>query len=373
MKKTKKKETQAVFSSPFDEAFKSPFETDELKIQYSSRDPQMIKNAVNELLNLRDHLIKQATFRGLRNTLTSMDNEKANIVEFDGYYAKEHTIFGGVDGDFDDHEHIYLEAKVKGKLAQKIIQKRIYKGKFPIFKYRPDITRKIEISNDENYSATMLYMLACRLSKHYIMSRISQQIKDYLQTYGKENCNIHCECQNEHYTLKLSHYEVTDAVVPEESDEITIALPDQIYQLIKTENASKEYLNLAFYDNEWETLFDYCDEVQLAVRKQIGDKTHPMRPRKPRRFINWPKLPALNSCLWKGITDVGIGALISGLVLYLPTHSSRLMEILSPESIWYDMYHELLITIGTFASLAGIFFILVGVFRIFYGHLYPER
>lgn len=280
---------ESVFASPFDEAFASPFDTEQdkqdcLNITYSMQHPEELKEKIDDVLSLRDRVLMSTTLRGCNWAYVpddEADEYKTTRVDLkdasglrDSATDLNHDLYGSFDGHIG--RSACFNGPFHGKLVGGLVSLRVNYPKYEVFEDCKQVDFRT-FKPDEIDVANTLYRTAYEMSKCYALALISTQIRDYIRLHGEENSKIRSRIKDGHYQIVMTHYETGESVVPFDSEEIMIELPDPLYAKLakKKANSHNIYANcldLSCYDGYFEKLFKNYDKYQADINDVINTR-----------------------------------------------------------------------------------------------------
>ncbi len=236
----------------------------------SQIDIKKAEDMVERALALRDNLLRATLLDGLG--YKCIKNGK-NGVYLDQFYrlgdarrlrtnCKKH--FG---------RQVFMDG-IRGRICSRVLRHRLEK----------DGSAKFWIGNTW-YTATdmadILYVSACKASKYLEIARITDQIREYRLTYGKQNTSFQVGFKEAvHYgnstyektvyqqvTILMSHSVFfQDAIIPEYSEPVTLALPEEISRKAEKEDV----VDLSIYDGNFEDFTVENTELLNNIEKELS-------------------------------------------------------------------------------------------------------
>ena len=223
---------------------------------------------MEKVLSMRDDLLENTLLKGLR-----LKGKKAvQLDQYDKYNEPRqiHTDIG---------KHLGRNVSVRG-INRWILKRRL----------AHDGSADFYIGSTP-YTATnvadALWLSACKASKYVQMARITKQLREYRETYGKENCDYKIAFdQAVHHgnsvietviydraNILLRHIvSEDDAVIPEYSEPDVIQLPEEV-----SRKATDEFtIDLSVYDDSFAAFVKENEELlkefgeQIAKQKTMG-------------------------------------------------------------------------------------------------------
>ena len=217
---------------------------------------------MEEALSMRDDLLKSTLLRGLR-------LKKGKTVQLDQYnkYNEPRQIRADIG------EHIGRNVLARG-INKWILKRRL----------SHDGSADFHIGSTPytaTHAADALWLSACKASKYVQMAQITKQLKEYRETYGKENCDYkisfdqavhHGNSVMETVTydranILLRHIvSEDDAVIPEYSEPDVIQLPEEVSRKATDETT----IDLSIYDDSFAAFVKENEELLKELDKQIA-------------------------------------------------------------------------------------------------------